>query len=352
MFQSLEVFLGCFLLFQPIVSAREILIKHVPAATVYNPGPKYSLINSVEHHPSENLFCITYTHNNKIAFYKMNAAGKPEMVQSLDNPLAKLSEPHNATFSPDGRTVVVANWLNQTLTVYRRKGESSYRERPTAVIPPPKPLRHHKPHGVTFSPCGKYMAMAYGAAPYYETALAIYTVAKGGLEFELTHLWNGPQELPGIPKGITYSPDGTCLLVTFSDINALFIYNLSEDKRAILNPPRQIIQGEETGMSRPEDIKISPDGTYCVVSNSYGDTVTFYPFDKTQNRIAQSTPLDILQNPEACLCVPHGIAFTPDGRYLIVTEFGPSETAENGDIIWDSTKKPEDSKFNLYQLLN
>lgn len=343
------LFMG-FVLSQQMMNADEILIQHVPVAMVYNPGPKFSLINSIEHHPKENLFCVTYTHNNKIIFYQMNASGKPERVQILGNPEAKLSEPQHAAFSPDGKKIVVANWQNQKLAVYKRKKNGRFREKPVKLIPAPSALKNHKPHGVAFSPCGNYLAIAYGSSSDYDKGLALYAV-KGKFDLELIHLFQDPQQLPGIPKGITFSPDGTSLLVTFSDLDAFFIYNLSTEKNAILDSPRQMIQGEETGLSRPEDIKISPNGNYCAVSNSDRDTITFYPYDKTLNRVTQNTPLDILQNPEACLCFPHGITFSPDGLYMLVTEFGRVDVREK-DIVWDQALKPEASKFNLYRLLN
>jgi DNA-binding beta-propeller fold protein YncE len=348
----LKVVLASLLLSQPMIYTSEVLSEHAPVAMVYNSGPKYSLINSIEHHPKQNLFCVTYTHNNKVVLYKINDAGQPEVFQSLGNPLAKLSQPQHAVFSPDGEKIVVANWLNQTLTVYQRNRDGYFRKNPAAVIFPPSSLMYHKPHGIAFSPCGNYLAIAYGAgaAPYNRRAIALYSVTDKGLGFELVQLLEGDNDLPGIPKGITFSPDGTCLLVTFSDINTLTIFNLSGNNKGIIISPRQIIQGEDSALSRPEDVKISANGKYCAISNSDRDTVTFYPFDKTINRITQGTPIDILQNPEACFHFPHGITFSPDGLYMLVTQFGQVDTTEEGEIVWDHATRPEESKFNLYQL--
>lgn len=329
------------------IHGNAAVIDPVPAVMVYNPGPNYSLVNSVHFHPWQNLCCVTYTHNNKVVLYAINSAGQPEEIQSLRNPLAQLNEPQHAAFSPDGEKIVVANWGNQALTVYQRDKREFYGAKPAAVIPPHSSLQQHKPHGIAFSPRGGYLAIAYGAANYHGKGVALFRAVDGGMDFELIDLLQ-ESELPGIPKGITFSPDGTALLVTFSDANCLAIYNLSGE--AIETIPRQVVQGEESQISRPEDVKISPDGSYCAVTNSACDTVTFYPFDKTSNQITQSTPCDILKNPEAHFHFPHGIAFSPDGVYLLVTEFGEVETAEDGNILWTSETKPEQSKFNLYRL--
>ncbi len=250
----------------------QISMNRKPMDMVCNPGPKYSLINSIDYHPNQPLFCVTYTHNNKVILYEIKASGKPEVLQSLDNPLAELSQPQHAVFSPDGEKIVVANWKNQTLTIYQRKKGMKFHEKPVAIIPQPSLLACHKPHGITFSPCGNYLAIAYGAASYHGKAVALFRVK--GVNFELVHMLQCG-ELPGIPKGITFSPDGTCLLVTFSDANNVVIFSLSENRQTILLPPRQVLQGKESGISRPEDIKITPNGKYCAVSNSDQNIVTF-----------------------------------------------------------------------------
>ena len=321
----------------------EILQTHVPVAQVRNPGPEFCLINSVEYHPQESVFCVTYTQNNTLVLYQMDEDGIPKMIQTMSNPTALLSEPQHAAFSPDGENLVVANWNNQTLTVYPRVNHGHFQEEPTLVIHPPDLLRDHKPHGIAFSPSGDYFAIAYGAAPYNAKAIALFDA-----HFQLIHFLEGPQQIPGIPKGITFSPDSTCLLVTFSDVNALVIYDLDDHK--IVETPKQVIQGDDTGIYRPEDIKISADKTVCAVSNSEQNTVTFYPFDPTINKITKHSPSHQFKNPEACLHFPHGITFSPDGSFMIITQFGPIEITERGDIGWDSSLKKEDSGFNIYDL--
>ena len=172
----------------------------------------------------------------------------------------------------------------------------------------------------------------------------MFRIAKDGMDCELVGLLQGLEGLPGTPKGITFSPDGTCLLVTFSDANSLVFFDFD------LLTPRQTIQGEETGISRPEDVKIFPDGSYCAITNSDAHTVTFYPFDKTSNRITHNTPSYVLQNPAARLCFPHGIAFSPDGSFMLITQFGPINTTDDGDIEWSNTMRPDASKVNIYKI--
>jgi WD40 repeat protein len=151
----------------------------------------------------------------------------------------------------------------------------------------------------------------------------------------------------GTPKGVTFSPDGACLLVSFTETNSIVIFNI--DKNHSIDPiPRQIIQGQETRISRPEDIKISPDGNYCVITNSDQHIVTFYTFDEKSNFIKEPTPCYTLQNPEAQLHFPHGLAFSADGSFLAITQFGSIYITEDGNISWDIQTDPSTAKVNLY----
>lgn len=319
-----------------------------PLFVITNPCSAYSLINSVDYHPKKNLFCVTYTHGNRVIIYKNDTSGKSKIVQTLSNPLSILSEPQHAIFSPDGKKIIVANWTNQTLTIYQAEENGLFCETPAAIIPSPSSLTNHKPHGIAISPCGNFLAIAYGAASYYGRAIALYQMPKKRKSCELLSVL-GTQELPGTPKGITFSPDGTCLLVTFSDANSLVIFDFDKKHRTLLPTPRQTIQGEKTKISRPEDVKITPDGKYCATTNSDQNSVTFYPFDKTSNRITQSTPSYTLQSPEAELCFPHGIAFSPDGAFMVITEFGPINTSSDGDIIWSNTMQPDKSRVSIHR---
>ena len=222
----------CLILLQQIhgtvhLDANDLAINPVPASIIPNPCPQYTLINSVDFHPNENLFCITYTQGNQVNLYRFNASGQPELYQSLSNPSAKLREPQHAAFSPNGKTIAVANSTNQTLTFYQKEKNDLFSPTPSSIIYSPNQLRNHKPHGITFSPCGNFLAIAYGASNSFSRGIALFHIIEDGKECKLVALLDGSKELPGIPKGIAFSPDGTCLLVTFADKNSLAIFGWS-----------------------------------------------------------------------------------------------------------------------------
>lgn len=297
--------------------------------TLFNPCPYYSLVNSVDFSPDSGLFCATYTHGNRVVLYE-----EGQIVQELTNPIAQLSEPQHAAFSPDGKILAVANWTNQTINLYQ-KGEGSFVETPVSITPIPKQLERARPHGLAFSPCGRYLALAYGASTYYDKALALIHMAKNQLEWQSI-----VKELPGIPKGITFTADGSHLLVTFADLNCLHIYEVKDDK--IAQKPKQVI--EDPSISRPEDVKLTADGLYVALSNSDAHTVTFYSF--ANNRITDPHPCYIL---EGLSCFPHGLAFSPDGQFMAVTEFGSIQVAPSGDITWDAHMAPRAAQIKVFR---
>ncbi len=314
-----------------------------PHAIIPNARSTYSLLNSVDFHPKEPIFCVTHTHNNIIRLYRIDNDMHPVLIQTIKGVSAQLKEPQHAVFSPDGKKIVVANWTDRSLNVYLRKNNGLFEKKPIHTVFLPEALHQSKPHGIAFSPSGQYLAVACGASHEFKNGLALFENIGYRLKHVdiLTH-----DQLPGIPKGICFSPDGTCLLVTFCEPSGLAIFHFDGKK---INPlPKQIIQGDHTGLSRPEDIKLMPKRPYCSVSNSDKNTVTFYHFDKSTNTIAD-TPCWSLKNPEAHLTFPHGIAFSAEGSYLAVTQFGHIEVTQEGNIVWKSKFPPQEGAVNIYR---
>jgi sugar lactone lactonase YvrE len=91
---------------------------------------------------------------------------------------------------------------------------------------------------------------------------------------KLLDLLQGDEIETGIPKGIAFSPDGTCLLVTLSETNSVNIYMLDSSMERIIPTPRQILKGISSQLSRPEDIKFTVEGNSFAISNSSKDTIT------------------------------------------------------------------------------
>lgn len=318
-----------------------------------NPHPTPSLVNSVDFHPTKNVFCVTFTHNHSVVIYQLDEADRVSIVQVLQNDLSKLCCPQHALFSRDGKDLVVANWCNQTFAFYHADVNGMYQQAPISILPFPAPAEDFRPHGMAFSPDGNYLAVAYGASRQYPRAVSLYHVNLLGtaqVSLRLLDWLQGDEIEAGIPKGITFSPDGSCLLVTLAESNSVHVYPLDLSNERVIPVPRQVLGVASSLLSRPEDIKFTVDGRYFAVSNSDKDTVTFYSYDRDNNYVVSDIPSHIMENPEAQLCFPHGLAFSPDGNYLVVTQFGPVLFDEQGDLSsWGKERKDSVALFKIIQ---
>lgn len=342
-----------FFLMKAILCADVSMICQSPIQVIQNMNPTPSMINSVDFHPSKNLFCTTFTHNDQIVFYQLDQKGTWNISQILQNPASKLSCPQHALFSKDGRSLVVANWSNQTFNVYAVNAEKIFDPKPIAIIPYSTDLddSRYRPHGMAFSPDGDYLAVAYGASKLEPRAVALYQVNKlksKHVNFKLLSLLHGEEIDQGIPKGIAFSPDGSCVIVTFATTDSLAIYSIDWSDGRLVPTPRQVLSGASTRLCRPEDIKFTVNGNQCAVSNSMKNTITFYEFDRENNYFINKYPSFSLENPDAELMFPHGLAFSSNGKYLSVTQFGNVKFDQNDNLSkWAKERRETVSVYKM-----
>ncbi|HEX5789548.1 MAG TPA: beta-propeller fold lactonase family protein [Luteolibacter sp.] len=319
-----------------------------PAACIQDLDKAYSLINSVAFHPTKRLFCATYTNSNALRLFRLSESGKASLVQQLSNPRAKLASPQHAVFSPDGRRLIVANWSSENFTVHARGFTGRYSRKPIAVSSFPERLASYKPHGIEISPSGKSIAVAFGAALFNPMAIGLFAFDADSGEVRLLSLVEG-SDLAGIPKGICFTPDETAILVTFSNTHGVAIYGISADSGVIDPKPRQIVTGPATGFARPEDIKLTRDGNFVIVTNSGANTLTFHAFDPATNRITQDAPARIMEDPESGLNFPHGVALSLDGDFMVVSHFGPIETTADENIRFSHETPSNYARITIYR---
>jgi 6-phosphogluconolactonase (cycloisomerase 2 family) len=276
-----------------------------------------------------------------VGIYRLDSDQKPRLVQTLKNPRAELSIPQHALFFRNEEKLAVANWLEPSLLIYT-KSKENYREKPTHKFSFPTTLSNAKPHGMAFSPCGQILAIAFGASAQFDKAIGLFQITSNQL---LTLSLVKDSALPGPPKGICFTPDGSHLLVSFADPSQLALFSVQNQ---VIDPlPVQIIEGPATRLSRPEDVKISSEGNYCAVSNSDQDTITFYAIK--ENRL-DPLPFASLENPASQLQFPHGLSFSADGNYLAITQFGPIYVTPEGNVLWDLKLSAKTARINLYDV--
>ncbi|MCB1114759.1 MAG: WD40 repeat domain-containing protein [Chlamydiia bacterium] len=284
---------------------------------VFNDHEEPSLINSVDFDPTSEVFAATFTHNQEVRIYRI-LEGKIALQQVIQNPKGELKYPQHALISKDGKWLIVANWEGQTLNGYSKKG-SQFSSTPSFSTSFGFKTKRLRPHGMAFSPDGKRLALAFGASTMDAKGIGFYTFEeKKG--FKPDYYLKRPELKEGIPKGVTFSPDGKSLLVTIADTHCLVVYDLNN-----LNEPKKVLQG----LSRPEDVRFSADGTYFAVTNSGNNTVSFYNWETFDLK-------HVIDN----LKIPHGLGFSPDGQSLVISQFGNVAFSKNGYIeSWDEKRE-------------
>lgn len=284
-----------------------------------------TFLNSVDFDPTLNRFCVTFTHHDRIAIYQLDQKDEVCLTQILENPSAALQNPQYALFSKDGKSLIVSNWQNETFTLYQTDENGLFAKEPFAIIPFPLPINGCKPHGMALSPNGDILAVAFGASTTDPKALALFEIhhlETKEVQFKLKSFLQNSAIEEGIPKGITFSPNGASLIVTLSETDSIATYDIDWVKKEIIPSSEQLLKGASYHLSRPEDIKFNQEGSYCIVSNSHQNSVTCYLFDRENNCFTQNQPFHFIENLEMPLSFPHGLALSSDGNYLIVTQFG------------------------------
>lgn len=307
----------------------------------------YCLINSVAFHPARDVVCATFSTKSTLVLYALDAAGRASVVQRIGGVASGLSNPQHAVFSADGRHIVVVNWTAETFTVYGQDAAGSYLPAPVATTPFPREMAGYKPHGIDLSPDGRLLAVAFGASTREPKALAVFGFAPKTGQLQLA--WrSAPQALAGIPKGVCFSPDGRQLLVTFSDVNCIAIHDVDPDALTVADLPSQLLQEPIADLHRPEDIKFLRDGRHVVVSNSGSDTVAFHAYDPAARRIASAAPVFKLRRGRAGFAFPHGLAVSPSGQFLVVSQFGHLPQTEDEDIVFSKHTPTRQAKIWIF----
>lgn len=307
----------------------------------------YCLINSVAFHPGQDLLCATFSTKSQLILYTVDATGRARVLQKIGGPGTGLANPQHAVFSADGRRIVAVNWSAENFTVYAQAAGGNYAAVPIATTSFPPQMAGYKPHGIDLCPHGELLAVAFGASTREPKALAMFRFEPESGALRLTHL-TAPHALPGIPKGICFSPDGRQLLATFSDVNCIAIHAVDRPRGAIAATPSQVLQHPDTGLARPEDIKFSRDAAHVIVSNSGSDTVDFYRFDAAAGRIAQAAPVFTLRHRPSGIEFPHGLAVSPSGAHLVVSQFGHLPQTEDEDIVFSNRTPTRQAKIWIF----
>lgn len=315
-----------------------------PLIFIKNNENTRTLINSVSFHPKKNIFCITLTQHHKMMLYEIDENEQVKVIQTIQSPQDRLPFPQHALFSKDGNYLLVVDWPTCSFAIYPLLESGFYQEYPSVVIPSEFFTLGYRPHGMSFSPTGEYLAVAYGFIAAAPSMIALYRVSNVDgqeLVFTLVDFLQEEYITKGVSKGISFTPDGSSLVVTLSETNSAVVLSIDIETGTIAKKPLQLLQGDKTGLSRPEDIAFSVEGNCCAISNSDQDTVSFYSFDPGLNRFSFLKPLYLLGSKKKALKFPHGLAFSADGNYFALTQFGKTKIDKKGNLSFLSKDNTE-----------
>ena len=191
------------------------------------------------------------------------------------------AQPVHMVATPDGSRIFVTNFGGQTVSVIATATWTS-----VASITVPA-----KPHAIVLSPDGR---LAY-AACYGGAAVAVIDTASATLTATI------PLPAHAEPYGLAISRDGRYLYT--SD-------NLNNRLDVLDSTTRQVVASVALG-ERPALIARSADGATLYVTNGASHSVSVFDLAHDPAHPASRATINVDG-------YPHGLALTPDGRYLIV----------------------------------
>jgi YVTN family beta-propeller protein len=150
------------------------------------------------------------------------------------------------------------------------------------------------PHSIVISPDGRWIYVGcYGGS-----AIAVIDTARAQL---VATIPLGDSAAPAAPYGLAISRDGRALYASDKNTSRLFVIDTTT---------RQVATTVPVGLA-PALITRSPDGAklYVADGGSHSVSVVSIAPDPLHPTVRGSVPVD---------GYPHGIAITPDGRYVVV----------------------------------
>lgn len=280
----------------------------------------------------DNHLAVLNLYGKKIIIYKFNPEEKKfDTIQEINNQLgAKLTNSENLTVSPDGSLLALcSDGPCPGLKIYTINPETHMIHPEPIFSLPAKDLVHN----VKFASDGKHLAYV---TFHNDDSIVIYRVHadRDSLNLQLTCTKKNTLKLMKA-KAIGFTKNNKFVVVAYSlplhdsqknQLESLLVSYEFDNKNGIVgNPVCSIKQALCI-----EDLALLHDDSALILSNQDKDVVRIYEFDKYNGQIVDEG-YDVLQNPEAQLSFPHGIAVSQDEKYLVVANYG-------------------DDKFNLYQI--
>lgn len=335
---SFSTFLFFSLLKTAVVLSAPISISQQPCTIAYTPNsvladppssdyiryagdrPRYSTCGGVCWFKGNQYVFAVNMQTSSVQIYEFKEETRSlHPVQQFNNSHGLgLKRPESLTVSKDGKLLAIPNMGNGKVQIYETSQTTFFKPQPAATI------HSALVHGAQFSPDSKYLAIAKIGK---NSQICVYRIgrdSKGQVEVTQTQAMNNHFE-PVRPKSVAFSDDGRFVVIGYcmqlsSQVGeakgAVATYKFDGKTGRIDPAPISSVDG----LYSAETVAFAPDNSCFFAVDQVHDRVTGHVFDKKTGKIGEMWVA--LKNPESQLDFPHGIAFSPDRKYVAVSNYG------------------------------
>lgn len=243
---------------------------------------------------------------NSISQFTVNPDGS---LAALGSPVATGNEPIDLAITPDGRFVYAVNFNDNTLSQYTVGADGQL-----SAMSPVQVATGIGPSAIAITPDGLH---AY-VANYSGGTVGVYDIASNGALTLATTV-----SLAGGPRQIAITRDGSYAYVTLAVQGKVAQFAIVANGALAPLTTATVPAG-----MYPYGITTTADGKFVYVANLNGNNISQYRVG-TDGGLTALTPATLSSGVGgAAGASPHGMSFTPDGKFLYVSNLGNSAISQ------------------------
>ncbi|NGX50193.1 MAG: hypothetical protein K1060chlam2_00034 [Chlamydiae bacterium] len=304
------------------------ILSNPPPGNIYYAGdrPRYSTCSGVAWFGNYGHLAAVNKISSSIQIYKFNEIScSLELIKKFHNSSClNLSGPENLAFSNNRQLLAIPNVGNGDVNVYKYDSNSSFLNLPFERL---ATIKGNKAHGATFSPTGEYLSVCFINHNYQRGEICTYRIISQrnkNIKISRTQNLRNPM-YPLKPKSIAFSSDSKFVVIGYSmqlkykegEKKAVLASYKFDAKRGIIDPtPISYIDN----LFSIETLLFTSDCSTILTTDQVNDTIIAHEFDPNTGELGEG--YIVLENPDAQLSLPHGIALSSDDKFLAVSNYG------------------------------